>query len=252
MLLLLASSRCPVDPIGAVNVRNRFEVKDLPQCRRLLDQSEKNLKETYNIVAMLPKEATPVKRGIETDIIVSIMYGVSPTQSTEIYRQTFTVLEFVKTAGQPLNASKQTPPESGKSHDPDATSARSVSTMSTSFRMERHDPYGWAALCKDYNPIHMSPTVARLFGFKGKIAHGNHVVAKAVESVLSESPAWIDDSKDIPGTLQFAMEVVFKRPITVPCELVATQITQRDKSAVEFNIALKGGTKPSVTVIWGN
>jgi hypothetical protein len=39
----------------------------------------------------------------------------------------------------------------------------------------------WAAVCKGINPIQMSFLAARMFGFPGKIAHVNYVVAHFIK-----------------------------------------------------------------------
>jgi hypothetical protein len=44
-------------------------------------------------------------------------------------------------------------------------------------------PKAWSKGCNDINPIHMTSLAARLFGFPGKIAHGNHVVAIVTEQL---------------------------------------------------------------------
>ena len=41
----------------------------------------------------------------------------------------------------------------------------------------------YARLCKDYNPIHISVLMAKLFGFKRSIAHGMWVSAAALAKV---------------------------------------------------------------------
>ena len=41
------------------------------------------------------------------------------------------------------------------------------------------------ALCKDYNPIHVSAIAAKLFGFPGKFAHRNQVAASMIKSIAA-------------------------------------------------------------------
>ena len=68
-----------------------------------------------------------------------------------------------------------------------------VSTAENAFKpaakevlqIEADAPEKWAALCKDYNPIHVSAIAAKLFGFPGKVAHGNQVAASMIESIAA-------------------------------------------------------------------
>jgi hypothetical protein len=69
MLLFLASSSCLINPLGAVNVRNRFELLrpdpvDLGNLRTLRDAS---------LAAYLRPESRRVRRGIEYDFEVNLL-----------------------------------------------------------------------------------------------------------------------------------------------------------------------------------
>lgn len=44
----------------------------------------------------------------------------------------------------------------------------------------------FAAVVSDYNPIHLYPATAKLFGFKRPIAHGMFVAAKVFHEALAE------------------------------------------------------------------
>ena len=85
-----------------------------------------------------------------------------------------------------------------------------------SFGLNLDAPKKWAAVCNDINPIHMFSLAARLFGFPGKIAHGNH----DVDIVMQEK----HDAgfKDELGKLIWEfykpsfIEAAFKRPKVLP------------------------------------
>jgi hypothetical protein len=62
----------------------------------------------------------------------------------------------------------------------------------------------YAAVSGDYNPIHIHPLSARLFGFPSAIAHGMWTKARCLAALGPELP----DS--------FTVEVAFKRPILLP------------------------------------
>jgi len=65
----------------------------------------------------------------------------------------------------------------------------------------------YGGLSKDYNPIHLYPWTAKLFGFKRQIAHGMCLLAKAV--------AQIDAPQDTPTVL----DVAFRKPVFLPTQV---------------------------------
>lgn len=60
----------------------------------------------------------------------------------------------------------------------------------------------YARVCNDYNPIHLSKIMAKLFGFKRDVAHGMGVLATALSKV---------EKKD--STYPKINEVIFKGPL---------------------------------------
>jgi hypothetical protein len=206
MLLLLASPRCPISPLGAVNVRNHFELlrPDLCQPQSFL------ISHGAGLSAKLQKESRLAKRGIEYDLEVTIMVPDQDNGRSDelipVFRQVFTMLEFRKAKG----AAKDTT-ASVKNVEPQTANTK---TMPLCLSLSRHEPLKWASLCKDYNFIHLSGFAARLFGLPGKLAHGNHVVAKAIQ-ILEESNGMQDRKEPITW-----MKVQFKRPVIVPSNLV--------------------------------
>jgi acyl dehydratase len=207
MLLLLTKINCPMDPIGGVNVRNRFEIVDPQLLGKKLEEfmSEDGVMEQgWKIKTRLDPNLRKVKRGWEVTIVVELVLG-----NDILYRQFFTFLQFAK---------HSTPASSDINHtDPDIS-------PTTSVRLTSNDPYLWATLSKDYNPIHFSSTLARLFGFKSMIAHGNHVLAKGLAKL------------DIDGEGMKFMEVAFRRPVFIPSELDVSV----DKGERSIVLGIKG------------
>jgi acyl dehydratase len=71
----------------------------------------------------------------------------------------------------------------------------------------------YGSVSGDFNPIHMHPLTARLFGFKSAIAHGLWTKARCLGALQSSLPD------------AFIVEVAFKKPIFLPgqvefCEAV--------------------------------
>lgn len=67
----------------------------------------------------------------------------------------------------------------------------------------------YAKVCGDYNPIHLSATSARLFGFPRAIAHGMWSKAMALAALRGH----------LPGS-GYAFEVDFRKPVRLPSEVV--------------------------------
>lgn len=63
----------------------------------------------------------------------------------------------------------------------------------------------YARVCGDFNPIHLFPLTAKLFGFQRQIIHGMWTVSKFTAQLHNDLPA-----------LPFKQTVSFKRPITLP------------------------------------
>jgi len=80
----------------------------------------------------------------------------------------------------------------------------------------------YARVSGDFNPIHVHPLSARLFGFPGAIAHGMWTKARclaALEPVL-------------PGA--YTVEVAFKRPIVLPARVQFAE--QAGSEAIRFGV----------------
>lgn len=205
MLLLLASPRCPINPLGAVNVRNRFEVLRPELCQPHLFMRQ----HSAGLVAKMRNGSRTVKRGVEYDLDVAIMVPdqlqVGNPALITVYRQVFTMLEFRKTNVVDKSGSA-TAMKTGS-----APIETDVKTSEISF--SGSEPLKWAALCKDYNPIHLAGLAAKMFGLPGKLAHGNHVVAKAIQ--------YLEDDQKMQWQREgsYSMEVHFKRPLVVPAVL---------------------------------
>jgi acyl dehydratase len=89
---------------------------------------------------------------------------------------------------------------------PEVASAEELPATAT-WRLSGDLGRRYAAVSGDYNPIHIHPLSARLFGFRSAIAHGMWTQARclaALEPIL-------------PGA--FTVEVAFKRPIVLPARV---------------------------------
>ncbi len=91
----------------------------------------------------------------------------------------------------------------------------------------------YAKITGDYNPIHMSPLLAKLFGLKRDIAHGFGILAEAIEHAgmnCRDKACQVD--------------VVFKGPVFLQSQVNLKQNTSQDKS--RFDVFCGANPKPSI------
>ncbi|KAK5084907.1 hypothetical protein LTR70_006404 [Exophiala xenobiotica] len=210
MLLLLAHHRSPIRPLGAVNVRNRFEVLRPDLC-----SAEMLMNTKLVVVAALKQQTRKVKRGLEIDIAVEIASYVDP--DVVVFRQVFTMLQFMKLrTGSVLSAPKADGLSIGE-----LSKREGWRSLTVSAKASRR----WAKVCKDYNPIHISRMAAKIFGFSSSIAHGNHALALALAQ-FDMNHDYKFDVKDRP----FTMEVQFRKPIVLSVILGALAVQEQDNN----------------------
>lgn len=80
----------------------------------------------------------------------------------------------------------------------------------------------YAACSGDYNPIHLHPLSARLFGFKQHIIHGMWLKSRVISALCQAQQAKLHSS--------FSCEVEFKKPLYLPNSVCFQQ------QAVELNL----------------
>ncbi|UNI13516.1 hypothetical protein JDV02_000255 [Purpureocillium takamizusanense] len=229
MALLLANRRCPVLPFGCVNTRNAFELRDPGVGRDAADLTEDNCV----VMAYLggpERRGRRVKRGMEFDIRIVVVKFNSWGGGDAIMEQDITILAYLPAGTEPrfrpaesTTSSSSSSSSSSSREEPPPRVAWSGAARNK-VRLGLLAPRAWAAVCKDYNPIHMSRPLARLFGFPGTIAHGNHVLAMAMQQLLSASDAddaRFDDQRCrfIYSEAPFVLRVAFKRPMVLPLDL---------------------------------
>lgn len=224
---LLAHRAVPIAPFGAVNTRNTLLFLSPSACRDFLSlQAAATAGElTYTASFGGPGCAgLRRKRGVEFCITITVLVS-----GREICVQECWFLAFLPKTTEPRF--RETGEEGKKkSSNPSSSSAGAAATAassSTTLALTPADPLRWAAASKDYNPIHVSPLGARLFGFKSVIAHGNHVAALAVQGLLSDVKTSAHhhhhhhaEAERIlwRGEKPFVLEVKFVRPTGLPTQ----------------------------------
>ncbi|ORX35533.1 hypothetical protein BD324DRAFT_58200 [Kockovaella imperatae] len=217
LVLLLVSRLCPVDPIGNVNVRNRFEVFDMARCVADLTWALKG--NDLSLRATLSPEWRTVRRGWEYDITVEV-YG---RDYHLLSRQIYTMLQFAN-HGKELDSAQRDHkrgnyPASSKTEE--WPSPLVEATPSLTFRISSDEPLRWAQLCKDYNPIHISKLGARLLGFRYKVVHASLLSARAISLV---------DKVDVCQIL----DVEMRRPTFVSKNLHVQEESGRDQIVLKI------------------
>jgi acyl dehydratase len=234
ILLLLAHFRCPVHALRAINTCNQFYLIRPDLCKlSILTTNQARL------VACFPDRPRVVKRGlqgIEYELEVSIMLpdpgARNSTELIPVYRHVFTLL--MKRTTSTVKMPKYTEYISNP-RDP-----RHVISFSAS------DPRKWSVLCKNYNPAHFVGFVAKMFGFPGRLVHGNHVVAKAMQRLMTvESP-----SNPMPQLAQGPcwMAVRFARPVVVPDETLDVEVETMMYDVYYFSVKKDGRSCVSAEV----
>lgn len=222
MLLLVVHPALPISPLGAVNVRNRIEVHNPYQPDQVL---------AAHAVVGGAETGRITKRGIEFDIHITV---TSPSSQTLILRQIITILAPCKV---PSRSHKtDTKAEQTGEQEKDFDSIAEIHFPATA-------PWSWCNVCGDYNPIHVSSLLARLFGFKGKIAHGNHVVANFLSLLPSASNSTV---KAGGGGGGWWVEMQFRRPMVLPLRLIAQTVPMQEATQEWRCIGVKD-SKPYVT-----
>lgn len=95
----------------------------------------------------------------------------------------------------------------------------------------------YARVSGDYNPIHLWPVTARLFGFSRPIIHGMWSFARALAAVM---PADASNMRDLD------LLVEFKTPIWLPGEVTFW----RDPQSSAFELRDAAGTVPHLRGRW--
>lgn len=101
---------------------------------------------------------------------------------------------------------------------PSVPSAQELPTLA-SWRLPGDLGRRYAAVSGDYNPIHVHPLSARLFGFPRAIAHGMWTKARCLAAISERLPR------------AFTVEVVFRRPILLPASVHFAEGARAGESA---------------------
>jgi acyl dehydratase len=224
---ILAHRDCPIKPFGAVNTRNTFRFNNPSALRDWATLAAASKLGHISYSAQFGGSTllgSRQKRGVEFCITVDVMHG-----KDKILQQELWFLQFLPRSFKPLfqeTLREQTQVHVVEGHHSTTKSQDRV------LRLSGRDPIRWAATSKDYNPIHVSPIGAKLFGFRSVIAHGNHVIALAVQQLVDGKADVEKAAKALIWEIDAPceIEVKFLRPTTLPASLTVTWDTRKDVS----------------------
>jgi acyl dehydratase len=242
---ILAHRDCPIKPFGAVNTRNKFRFANPSALRdwKTLAGASKLGHISYR--AQFGGSNQPgkrQKRGVEFCITVDVMHGKEVISQQELW-----FLQFLPRSFKPLfQGSSAEQPQAVVVEGRQST----TKPQDRLLRLSGRDPIRWAATSKDYNPIHVSPLGAKLFGFSSVIAHGNHIVALALQQLVEGKTDLEKAAKALiwETDAPYDIEVKFLRPTTLPASLAITWETRKDDSK-SFDLQISSRDKLNVSTI---
>ena len=181
-IITLTHPLSPIKPIGAVNTKNTF-VYNHPESATtvstLVAASQANELSFSAEMGGVSSPGRRKKRGLEFDVTIKVQ-----SKGQVILTQKLSYLQFLPRTTKPLFDEHL-----AKDEIPGASQLASCGlTTDATLEIPKEGPLKWAASCKDYNLIHVSTLAAKVFGFKGIIAHGNFVAAKLIDDALRVVP----------------------------------------------------------------
>ncbi len=206
-LSLMTHPGFPLSMMGAVHARNH-----------VLQQRAIQRDEALSAEAALSGWRV-VKQGIETNVTTRITAGEETVwESASVY--------LVRGK----HANPEDAPESAK------LDALEGGDLETGWPVPLGTGRRYAAVCGDYNPIHISKWLAKLFGFKREIAHGMWSAAKCCAAL----PAPPDGPQRI--------DLLFKGPVFMQSKVALKAETSGD--ARRFDLFCGSNPRPTIQGLW--
>jgi len=207
---MLSHKLFPIRLLGSVHLKNR-----IVQHQAIADDATMEIKSEIGAYRL-------VEKGVEFDF------------TTDVYVQGEKVWEEVSTYFQAGKFGGKENPSSEKSFELESLNQPQESG---SWHVPNNRGKKYAKITGDYNPIHMSPLAAKLFGFKRDIAHGFGVLAEAIEYSSA-----IEQAGGIEKPLQ--VDVVFKGPVFLDSDVSIKQNKAQDSN--RFDVYCASNPKPSI------
>jgi len=198
-LAIVTAAEFPLPAMGLLHVANR-----IVQHRALREGERLSLR-----VALAGQR--DARRGLEFDL------------QSEVKIADELIWESVSTLLHRL-PSKQPPRSAGAA----PAAAAPLETRSEEWSLPADLGRRYARVSGDFNPIHLWPLTARLFGFRRPIIHGMWTLARCAAALAADAPA-------LPSSL----EVRFRRPLALPGTAVMSAAATGGGQS--FHVADRGG-----------
>ncbi|HEX4895863.1 MAG TPA: MaoC/PaaZ C-terminal domain-containing protein [Solimonas sp.] len=176
-LQLMTSPEFPLPLLGLVHIRNRCT-----QTRGL------KADERFDVLVRLG-DAREVRQGLEFDFLTEFS-----SQGSPVWSETSTILYRM-------------PGPKGPAARPAAPLAQLADYQT--FEVPGDIGRRYAKVGRDYNPIHLAPWTAKLFGFPRHIAHGMWSVARCAATLEAQ----------LGGRVPAELDVQFKQPLLLPARV---------------------------------
>jgi len=207
---MLSHKSFPIRLLGLVHLKNRItQYKAIPSDAVM---------DIYSEIASYRL----VEKGLEFDFTT-----VATINGEKVWDEVSTSFKAGRFGGK-INPSKEKSFELVNLKDPEKTG---------SWNIPNNRGKKYAKITGDYNPIHISPLAAKLFGFKRDIAHGFGVLAEAIEYSTA-----IAQAGGVEKMLQ--VNVVFKGPVYLNSDVYMHQNSQQN--ANRFDVYCGKNPKPSI------
>lgn len=206
-MAVLTHKRFPLKLLGLIHVRN-----EITQYRAL------RADEPLDLVVSVGGHRD-VAKGIEFDLVTR----VNDAAGTTVWEETGVMLSRGKPDKGRGEGGKPRPRSASGAGDPDF-----VPDEEASWQIPSDIGRRYAGAAGDYNPIHLSPWSARLFGFPRAIATGMWMKARIAAAL---QPQLSGDA--------YTLSVAFKKPVLLPSTVVFKQGTAQ--SGVDFALTNHAG-----------
>ncbi|WP_426416763.1 MaoC/PaaZ C-terminal domain-containing protein [Aestuariirhabdus sp. LZHN29] len=204
---MLTHKAFPIRLLGAVHLKNRIVQHRAIRADQALTFDSRM------------GETRLVEKGVEFDFTTAVI-----VEGETLWQETTTYFKAGTFGGRDN-------PSASKSFEL-ASLESATDTSQWSIPTDRGKKY--AAITGDYNPIHMSSLLAKLFGFKRDIAHGFGVLAQAIHHATHSRT----------GQDNLQVDVIFKGPLYLGSDLQIKQNLEQDPS--RFDVYCGTNPKPSI------
>lgn len=201
-LHLMTQRRFPFPLLGLVHIRN-----EIRQAQPLMADARFDLSVRIG-------EAREVRQGIEFDLLTE-----ASIDKAAVWTEVSTILHRIPG-----------PKSGGARPQPAAEPLAQYRSFSAPSDIGRR----YAKVGRDYNPIHLAPWTAKLFGFQRHIAHGMWSLARCAAILEDEL-----------GRAPMALAAQFKQPLFLPGKLALRY--RRNPTGIEFALLSARSDKTHLT-----